>query len=357
MYRPDQQAFVFRLRRQGKRIVEEGVSRRYTAIALIGLAGESTLDKEVILAGSDPRDVIARLCADVGTTRNLGDAALTLWAAAANDFGDCEALRQKVLELEPIVAGHPIVELAWTLAALCVSGEAHAVRDRIAERLITALNMRSALFPHVAGESGPRLRRHVCCFADQVYPIHALSHYYSVTGDKRALHAAELCATRICREQGDAGQWWWHYDYRSGNVLEGYPVYAVHQDAMAPMALFALRAVGGPDFTDAVGSGVAWLAKSPELGGRSLVDTSADLIWRKVARREPGKLTRYVQAIATGASPSLRVPGMDVLFSPGAVDFEDRPYHLGWFLYAWRKNRGEKKQTTDRGTTARVPED
>ena len=33
------------------------------------------------------------------------------------------------------------------------------------------------------------------------------------------------------------GQWWWHYDVRDGSVVERYPVYSVHQHAMAPMAL------------------------------------------------------------------------------------------------------------------------
>jgi hypothetical protein len=216
-------------------------------------------------------------------------------------------------------------------------------------------NERSALFPHVIGESGSWLRRHVCCFADQVYPIHALSHYYLLTGEKSALHAAELCAGRICREQGEAGQWWWHYDYRNGRVIEGYPVYAVHQDAMAPMALFALRNAGGTDFTDAFVRGVSWLASSPELGGGTLVDASADLIWRKVARREPRKLTRYVQAIAARTLRSLRVPAMDAIFPPCAIDFEDRPYHLGWLLYAWPKSLCEKqKRSCEHPTTARI---
>jgi hypothetical protein len=343
MYRPDQQLSVFRLRRQGRQIVDEGLSRRYTAITLIGLANESAANRGVILSGAEPRSVIARICSDIGRVHNLGDTALTLWAASANGFDDCASIRKRINELGLIASAHSTVELAWALAALCASGDAKAVCDRVARRLITAFSETGHLFPHVIGESGPWLRRHVCCFADQVYPIHALSIYFSMTRDESALRAAELCAARICREQGKAGQWWWHYDYRNGRVIEGYPVYAVHQDAMAPMALFALRAAGGTDFTDAVARGVSWLANSPELGGGTLVDSSADLIWRKVARREPRKLTRRIQTIATRTSPSLRVPGIDALFPACGIDFEDRPYHLGWLLYAWPKNRVEQQ--------------
>ncbi len=343
MYRSDRQSFVFRLRRQGGQIVEEGSSRRYTAITLIGLASESVVDKYLILAGSDPRILLARLHSEIASITNLGDAALTLWAAAANGFADCERIRKRVLELDPITSAHPTVELAWALSALCLTGQAEDICYQITKRLIAAFNETSALFPHVIGQKGSWFRRHVCCFADQVYPIHALSQYFSMSGEKSALHAAELCAARICHEQGEAGQWWWHYDYRNGHVIEKYPVYAVHQDAMAPMALFALRAAGGPDFTSCVQRGIGWLAKSPELGGGTLVDKRADLIWRKVARREPRKFTRYAQAVATRTSPSLRLPGIDAFFPPCAIDFEARPYHLGWLLYAWPARRIEQQ--------------
>src|SRR5437660_681979 len=72
-------------------------------------------------------------------------------------------------------------------------------------------------------------------------------------------------ARATCQTQGDAGQWWWHYDYRTGRLLEGYPVYAVHQDSMAPMALFAAARVAGRHFDDAIGIGLDWLCAAPEL--------------------------------------------------------------------------------------------
>ena len=79
------------------------------------------------------------------------------------------------------------------------------------------------------------------CFADFVYPIQALSHYHMALGCPEAMDAATRCADRMCKLQGPAGQWWWHFDVRTGQGVERYPVYAVHQEAMAPMALRALR--------------------------------------------------------------------------------------------------------------------
>jgi len=49
MYRPEEQLFAFRLRRNGQGEVLEGVSRRYTAIALIGLADE---DQHITVVGT-----------------------------------------------------------------------------------------------------------------------------------------------------------------------------------------------------------------------------------------------------------------------------------------------------------------
>jgi hypothetical protein len=141
--------------------------------------------------------------------------------------------------------------------------------------------------------------------------------------------------------QGPQGQWWWHFDARNGRVLEGFPVYSVHQDAMAPMALFALQDACDIDSGAAIAKGLAWLHSSPELGGASLIDTEADLIWRKVARHEPGKVSRGVQAIASLVHPSLRAPGIDTVFKPGRVDFESRPYHMGWIFHAFPLDRIE----------------
>ena len=88
-----------------------------------------------------------------------------------------------------------------------------------------------------------------------------------------------------------------------------------------------------------------WLARSPELAGGSLIDDRAGLIWRKVARNEPAKLVRYAQAVASRLHVGLRVPGVDSVFPARAVDYEDRPYHLGWVLHAWPTVRAARWDT------------
>ncbi len=341
MYKPEEQTFVFRVRLTPGGIVTEGVSRRYTAITLIGLAHEDANLVAKVLSGADPKAVCDRLVRDVAKSDNLGDVALLLWAAHALDCGDLDPVRKRLIELQPVNRVHPTVEVAWALAALCrdthTSGD--AVRDGLAVRLLSTFEPRSGVFPHMLGGGSNGFRSHVSCFADLVYPVHALSSYVKLTGNQKARDTVLQCARLFCHKQGPGGQWWWHYDWRTGDVIEPYPVYAVHQDAMAPMALFEVEEATGQSFSEHIAKGLAWLTRAPELGGGSLIDEDVTMTWRKVARREPRKMTRTLQALTSRIHPRLRTPGLDMVFPVGAVDYEDRPYHLGWLFYAWPASR------------------
>jgi hypothetical protein len=277
-----------------------------------------------------------------GRAADVGEAALTLWAARALNHTRADEALRRLQSLDPPQASCPTVELSWCLSALTVPGSDvtdAALAEAIARRLLASFHSHSAMFPHwPAGAKAASLRSHVACFADLVYPIQALSYFYMATRSLEAIDAARRCADRMCELQGPEGQWWWHFDVRTGRVIEGYPVYAVHQEAMAPMALFALQDACGVDHTDAVIKGLRWLVDPPEVPD-SLIDDQAGIIWRKVARHEPFKATRSVQALASRLHPSLRLPGLNRMFRPTFVDYESRPYEMGWILHAWPMER------------------
>lgn len=342
MFRPREQVFAFRLRRDQGQDVLEGISRRYTAIALIGLADEPDSVVSGILAGQSAHAVCNQLLEDIGLAEDLGEVALTLWAARALRHPRAAEAVRHLRWRHPVNASCRTVELAWSLTALVAPGDDATDEElarALAGRLTASFHERSGLFPHWPhGSHAAWLRAHVSCFADLVYPIQALSHYHRLTGDMAALAAARRCADRICRLQGPAGQWWWHYDVRVGRVIERYPVYAVHQDGMAPMALLAIQDASGMDYMAPIAHGMAWLARPPEIPG-SLIDPAAGVIWRKVARHEPRKLVRRGQALVSRLHPALRLPGMDWLFRARDIDFECRPYHMGWILHAWSPQR------------------
>lgn len=343
MYLPSERLFCFCLRRQPDgSVAVEGVSRRYTAIVLLGLAGEDESVARQIFGDISSRDVCADLIKASSGWTNLGDVALTLWAARLLNHDDAPAALKRLKELDPVSGPHPTVEVAWSLSALAATGGGprnDSLAQAIAGRLLRSFNPATGLFPHQPpGVAAAWHRSHVTCFADFVYPVQALSFYGALTHQREALDAAQAGAERACLLQGPAGQWWWHFDVRTGRVVEGYPVYAVHQNSMAPMALFAAQEACGADYRPSIVRGLEWLRESPEINS-SLLDRDAGIIWRKVARREPNKLSRGVQALASRLIPSLRVPGVGRIFPPDRVDYESRPYHMGWILYAWSAGR------------------
>jgi hypothetical protein len=314
----------------------EGESLRYTSIAALGLSYVDEAIQQQILNGTASE--LAQACAArAETSADTGAVALAAWAAAEAGRFHATTLFRRLHLLLASNAPIATVHCAWTLTAALAAEQFGNTQDVVSlatKRLMSGLSP-TGLFPHMlpASASG-RLRAHIGCFADQVYTIQALSRLHVARGSIPALSAAEACAERICALQGPAGQWWWHYDTRDGNVVEGYPVYSVHQHAMAPMTLLDLREAGGPDHSVAIVKGLRWLDEHPEVA-ETLVVPEKGVIWRKVARREPRKAVRAISAITTALAPGLHLPALDVLFPPNQVDFECRPYELGWLIYAW----------------------
>jgi hypothetical protein len=342
MYLPHRRLFGFCIRRGPAGDVLEGISHRYTAIVALGLRHESPETIRTMLGEHTVDDLCAALLDAVDRATDIGEVGLTLWAARLYGHPRADLALQRLRDLDPLTGTHPTVELSWCLTALSVGSEAPGdsdLRRRLALRLHQTFNAETGIFRHWgAGSTGSWLRQHVTCYADFVYPIQALSHFYSATEDAASIDMATRCAQQMCELQGHAGQWWWHFDVRTGRVLERYPVYAIHQDAMGPMALFDLAEACGENHGSAIDRCMAWLANSPELGG-SLIDRGENLVWRKVARREPRKLSRSLQAVASRVHPSLRMPAINQVFAPGRIDQETRPYHMGWLLYAWPPHR------------------
>jgi hypothetical protein len=315
----------------------EGDSLRYAAIAALGLGNLPETAQRRVLGGGSAAELALTCAGRAATDADMGAIALSAWAAA-----EVAGVPRPELfaTLGGLLAAGPVetVSCAWALSAglaaatLADTGE---VRE-LASRRLLAGQAKSGLFPHLLPPgAGGWARAQIGCFADQVYPIQALARLAAAEGDSPALAAAADCAARIVALQGAAGQWWWHYDVRDGSVAEGYPVYSVHQHGMGPMCLLDLAEAGGPDHWPAISRSLGWLDAHPETG-LPLVDEREAVIWRKVGRREPAKAVRKLAAVTTALRPGLHLPGLGLAFPPGPIDYECRPYELGWLLYAWR---------------------
>jgi hypothetical protein len=272
---------------------------------------------------------------------NLGDAALICWAAAQGRHPLLPEALARLRKLDEKPGPRYVVEAAWMVAALATARSQTDVEDilkRSRDTLLASRHHDSPLFAHATGPGLlPWYRTHVACFADQVYPIQALARLHRSGDDAAALTAAEECAARICELQGEGGQWWWHYDARNGALVEGYPVYSVHQHAMAPMALLDLAEAGGSDRMAEIARGLGWMTKPVELGdgGPSMILDDAGLTWRKVYRGDHRKLIRAAHGLTTRMAPGVRLRPLERVFRPAAVDRECRPYEFGWLLFTW----------------------
>jgi hypothetical protein len=332
-------AFVFRM--DGARgadgawrLATSGTSPRYTAIAALGLCRLAAADQRLLLAGLTCDDLISGLADQAGQLTSLGDAAVLCWAAADCGHPALPRVLDRMLEIAASPEPGYVVDAAWLVSALVAARPYADVEEALRAargRLLGARGMR--LYPH-ATQGSPWYRAHVGSFADQIYPVQALARLHRSSPDPEALRVAAQVAAALCAAQGAAGQWWWHYDARTGAVVEGYPVYAVHQHAMAPMALLDLAEANGPDHLDAICLGLRWLAEPTE-AEEPLVPSELPITWRKVARNDHGKLVRGLRAASTRMSPRARLRALDRRFPPGTVDHECRPYELGWLLAAW----------------------
>jgi hypothetical protein len=272
---------------------------------------------------------------------NIGDLGLLLWLCALLAPERYEEVYRRfnvatALDQYRDAQEGPTMELAWFLSGLAhgaMAGQPNMPGlTNLAHTsfgLIEKNQGRNGIFGHLASRRGitGALRGRLGSFADQVYPIYALSKFGRAFGNGEALQSAKECAQTICQLQGPLGQWWWHYDSQTGRVVGKYPVFSVHQDAMAPLALLALAESTEQDYTPCIFKGLSWIYGKNELN-RDLCETSKNIVWRSIYLPKPKSYVMKAGRLL-GFGPESSTPaGL-------RVDFEDRPYHFGWVLYAF----------------------
>src|ERR1035437_5480539 len=284
--------FCNRLLRTEQGFARERLSPRYTLMTLMGL---NRGEKFGLRNPFDSQAILNRLLKDRTWLDNIGDLGLLLWACAQLSPERYEEVYRDLNVAAAVDfyadgrAGHTM-EMAWFLAGLANGALAGLKKipglADIAFKTFEVVRKnqgRNGIFGHLAASVGltTTLRGRLGSFADQVYPIYAFSKFGSAFDHEEALKFAQDCADTICAVQGPLGQWWWHYDSRSGRVVGKYPVYSVHQDAMAPMALFALSESSGKDYVTWIFKGLPWIYGENELKF-NLCDASANIVWRSI---------------------------------------------------------------------------
>lgn len=340
MYDPEVGLFCHRLIKTSNGVVREGISRRYTIMTLLGLLRAQAAGLRPCV---DIEAILDRLLNDTEWVDNLGDLGLLLWLCAVTSEKHLTRFYSMfpltgALEAFPDARRGHTMELSWFLTGLAHARKAEhfALLDLLAKQtydLLVVNQGEDGLFGHMAiwRSLTGLLRGRVGSFADQVYPIIAMAHFFLAFDHKEACERALRCAHAICRAQGPLGQWWWHYDCVSGKVVEPYPVYSVHQHGMGPMALLALEDACAADFQDSIRRGLRWIDGENELR-QDLEDADLGLVWRCIQPiGHTTFLTKMKSLFQNGRTPE----SLHTLH-------ECRPYELGWLLYAFAPSSRRK---------------
>ena len=338
MFDPRKQMFCWRLKLTEGGLRREGLSPRYTLMTLLGLC---QAEANGLRNPFDSRSIMNGLLAHTAWLDNIGDLGLLLWLCALmvpERFEEVYRIFNVAAALRHYREARQgrTMELAWFLSGLA-HGALAGYRNicglgdlaQTSFGLIKQNQGRNGVFGHQADGRGimGALRGHLGNFADQVYPIYALSKFGRVFDNGGALNMAQACAGALCEAQGPLGQWWWLYDSQAGRVAAKYPVYSVHQDAMAPLALSALGESTERDYTPYIFKGLAWIYGRNELN-RNLCETSTNIVWRSIDLPKPKSYIMKAVSLL-GVSPTTATS------TRLRVNFEVRPYHFGWVLYAF----------------------
>lgn len=320
-----------------------GDSLRYAAISHIGITEWLRYHPEDRAA----LPVVWPAISDrVSELREIGDAAVSAWAAAESNEEDTAVFADVLRSLWARQRHRcTAMELGWViLAALKCKNRATAesveglaaILSEAHQDLKALFCVDTGLFRRQVRGSRFSFRKRIASFADQIYPALAMAAYGPVCNDTWSIQCAASVVDALCAHQGPLGQWKWHYDSESGQVCEEYPVYSVHQDGMAPMAIFLLDEVYGSDHSKEIERGMRWLFAANELK-TNLVFYDSGFVMRGVERNEPLRLTRLLRSVccALGANGLHRVVGR--MWNRLRLNRECRPYHLGWALYAWAR--------------------
>jgi hypothetical protein len=332
---------------RGDRLVNRGENAYYSAASMVGILAQPAVSPETVVPVGKALDALHAACdADHGAPL----LSTTLWAGAL--AGDPRSARLVAsLEHSLDVEQSESAALGQVLRGLVAGAEAYPeVRDaaldlaqRCATELLDRHSAQSRVFRAMPRRpSGLRtmLGARITSFASQVYPLLGLASLYAYRGETPP-PALRQTAEHLVEAQGPLGQWWWLYSPSTATVLEGYPVYSVHQDGMAFMGLAPVEQLGEGSYARALALGLDWLYERNELS-LTLVEEAPPFICRNIQRvgsdaDAPFGISRgnLARAVARSWRPGSVSDQTEVAPEQLEPLRECRSYHLGWLLCAY----------------------
>ncbi len=331
---------------QGDRLVNRGSNPYYSAASMVGILAQDVVSPDTVVPVGKALDALQAACESDHGAPLLGT---TLWAGAIAADPRAAGL-VAVLDDSLVVEQAESAALGQVLRGLIAGAEAFPdVRDRaldLAQRCAAELLGRhsadSRVFramPHRPSGLRTMLGSRITSFASQVYPLLGLASLYAYRSETPS-PALRQTAEHLVEAQGSLGQWWWLYSPSTATVLEGYPVYSVHQDGMAFMGLVPVEQLGEGSYAEALALGLDWLDGRNELS-LPLVEEEPPFICRNIQRvgsdaDAPFGIGRsnFYRTVARSWHPGS--VGDRTVAAPDELEplRECRSYHLGWLLYA-----------------------
>ncbi len=343
MFNKENKTFYSKRKEIRNKVVNRGESQRYNLIALLGLYKASVHGLETKI---NINDVIDHQITYVQKYKSIGDIGLLLWLVSLSN-------PEKLVQILPKINFNTILneykdskrqlttELSWFLIGLLSAtifnkNFAAVIKDLPHQvyQLIRNNYGGNGIFAH-SGKSRLKFisRKRIGTFSDQVYSIYAFTMYAKVFSNEEALMIAMECADKLAGKQGEHGQWWWHYDSATGEVISKYPVFSVQQDALAPMAFLAIQRASGKNYTDYINKGINWLFSNNELRAK-IVDDDKKIIYQSFSINT---FTRYFN-ILLSVLFKLNFPKKVKL----KVSKKTFLYHYGWVLFVFSELNTKK---------------
>ena len=312
-------------------------TRRYTINTLLGLqAARAGGVEHPWLEGLDQR-VRAFVDLHASSIEDPADLGLLGLLLVEGDVGG-PLLERSLSTARAAIAARPrslnMQDLAWCTwggsAAMRAGVEAGEALARTAWGTIRArfVDRRTGLPYHrdVVG------RRGLVSFGSLTYFLRAADEYARTFHDRAASELFERGVTHVLALQDERGEWPWMIDARSGQVVDRYPIFTVHQDGMAMLFLRPAADQGLPGAEDAILRSVAWGFGANELGADVYPEEPIEF-FRSIERAESApRLRRYLRYVAAPARSRTRGPAE---LSRLWLNRETRSYHVGWLLYSW----------------------
>ncbi|MBN2280401.1 MAG: hypothetical protein JXQ65_07470 [Candidatus Marinimicrobia bacterium] len=353
----DDQLFFNRLKENNQVISRVDSSTRYSIISLIGLyqARNFGYTVEMNLEYLTSR-IVSRL-----KKISLPDLGLLLWLAAVAvddnlarivyDELDRRLTKKSIRSLMTVSAAWILTGLSKSYALINEEAGVEQLLKSLSVKVLQAFNKNTGLFASFNGRKfnfiAGTIYSEIGCFADQAYSILALSEYVRIFDDSLIKTIIDQATSRNISLQGNHGDWPWIFDVEKGTVLEKYPIYSVHQSAMAPMALRAAEKALTKDFSGTIHKSLDWFNKV-DFDDNGFIDENQNIIWRSIKKRGRNKSIFDFLGLNYGgltACDKRRIfgkiilnrksPKNEAIMQKLIVDYESRPYHYGWILYTF----------------------